>query len=53
MTVVVRRTHRRKLGKCWEGLRASGTGVQSRAQPKTALVWEWKGIGLGLESDSV
>ena len=32
---------------------ASGTGVESRAQPKVALGWAWKGIRLGSESDCV
>jgi len=48
-------THRRKLGQkniVRAGVRASGTGVEPRAQPKVVLGWAWKGIGLGSESNS-
>jgi len=38
-------------------VRASGTGVESRAQLKAVMGWAtgqaWKGTGLGSESDSV
>ena len=32
-------------------VKTSGTGVESRAQPKVALGWAWNEIVLGSESD--